>query len=151
MPQRLHEVFSGEIERVAGEEGIPVGDLVGEIAELVGKDARMIYHWRTGRYELPASAIPLLCRRFDSEELVFAVLSETRRQAEEIERETFVEVATVILTETAALTDRLMLISRDASNIQQVREFEALTASVSRKVIGAGDRVRRAYEEARAA
>lgn len=151
MPQGLHEVFSREIERVAGEEGIPVGELVGEIAELLGKDVRTIYHWRTGRYELPASAIPGLCRRFDSEELAFAILAETRRQSEEIDRETFVEVATVILTETAALTDRLMLISRNAFNIQQVREFEAVVASVSRKVMGAGDRVRREYEEARAA
>jgi hypothetical protein len=151
MPQRFHEVFSREIERVASEEGIPVGDLVGEIARILGKDTRMVYHWRTGRYELPASAIPSLCRRFDSEELAVAVLAETRREAECIDRETFVEVATVILIETAALTDRLMLISRDATSIQQVREFEALTASVSRKVIGAGDRVRREYEEARAA
>lgn len=151
MPQRFHEVFSSEIERVAGDEGIPVGELVGEIAELLGKDSRMIYHWRTGRYELPASAIPVLCRRFDSEELVFAVLSETRRQAEEIDQETFVEVASVILSQTAALTGALMLIARSVPDIRAVRELEAIAASTSRKLVGLTDRVRREYEEARAA
>lgn len=151
MSQRLHQVFSGEIERVAGEEGIPVGELVGEIAELLGKDARTIYHWRTGRYELPASAIPALCRRFDSEELAFAILSETRREAEEIDRETFVEVASVILSQAAALTGTLMVIARSVPDIQTVRELEAIAASTSRKLVGLTDRVRREYEEARAA
>lgn len=151
MSQRLHQVFSSEIERVAGEEEIPVGELVGEIAELLGRDTRTIYHWRTGRYELPASAIPSLCRRFDSEELAFAVLAETRREAEEIDRETFVEVASVILSQAAALTGTLMVIARSVPDIQTVRELEAIAASTSRKLVGLTDRVRREYEEARAA
>lgn len=151
MSQGLHDVFSREIERVAAEEGIPVGELVGEIAELLGKDARTIYHWRTGRYELPASAIPSLCRRFDSEELAFAVLAETRREAEEIDRETFVEVASVILSQAAALTGTLMEIARSLPDIRTVRELEAIAASTSRKLVGLTDRVRREYEEARAA
>lgn len=50
--------------------------LMKEIAELCGlKNTRMIYHWRSGHYDLPAEHVPTLCRRFGSFVLLDAMKS----------------------------------------------------------------------------
>lgn len=63
-----------EFKRVAKDEDKPMGDLVAEIAELLGCTERMLYNWRSGKWSLPSDYVPILCKRFGSP-LLFNVLA----------------------------------------------------------------------------
>src|ERR1700742_1675626 len=62
--------LDAEFKRVAQIEDVPMGDLVEEIAQLLGCTTRMIYNWRSDKWTIPAAYLPVLCKRFDSSHLL---------------------------------------------------------------------------------
>ena len=74
LPQTLDEEFK----RISKQEDIPMADLVEEVSRITGYTTRQIYNFRSGKWPLPASIIPILCKRFSSRTLlqVLAALCE---------------------------------------------------------------------------
>lgn len=62
-----------EIKRVAKTENLSIDELTEQIAQLLGVTARQIYNYRSGKWEMSPSAIPLLCKRFKSRALLHAL------------------------------------------------------------------------------
>lgn len=75
---QLALTLDAEFKRVAREEQKSMDDLVTEVAALTGKCARQLYNFRSGKWDLPSSLIPLLCRRFRSRALLDALIDECR-------------------------------------------------------------------------
>lgn len=71
-----------EFKRVAKNEDVPMGDLVAGVAELLGCTDRMIYNYRSGKWPLPSSYVPVLCKRFKST-LLFNVLAAAVTEADQ--------------------------------------------------------------------
>lgn len=77
---QLAPLLNHEILRVVKAEQISTEDFVKELADLCGVSVRMIQHYRSGFYKLPADHIPVLCKRFGSKALadeVNRLLTET--------------------------------------------------------------------------
>lgn len=72
----LSALLDAEFQRVQKEEGVPMGDLVEEVADLVGCTPRQLYNYRAGKWSLPSDLIPPLCRRFKSRTLLDALEGE---------------------------------------------------------------------------
>ena len=69
----LHQILDDEFKRVAQQEDIPMSDLVGQVAELCSVSPRHLYNYRAGKWNIPASLIPIFCRRFQSTALLVAL------------------------------------------------------------------------------
>lgn len=65
-----------EIKRVAKAEGITREELVDEVSRLAGCGIRQIYNYRSDKWALPAKLIPVLCKRFRSQALLYALVQE---------------------------------------------------------------------------
>jgi hypothetical protein len=65
-----------EFKRIAKVEDIAMGDLVAEVAGLLGCTQRMLYNYRSGKWSLPSDYVAILCKRFRST-LLLDVLAET--------------------------------------------------------------------------
>ncbi len=75
-PTQLSRTLDAEFKRVAQQERITMEELSEVIAELVGRDVRQVYNWRSGKWPLPSDLIPILSRRFKSFALVNTLLVE---------------------------------------------------------------------------
>lgn len=75
---QIHLTLNDELKRVAKEEDIPMVDLVIEVAHLTGCSVRQVYHYRSGKWGMPAPLIPILCRRFKSLALLHALADSCR-------------------------------------------------------------------------
>jgi predicted DNA-binding ribbon-helix-helix protein len=71
---QLSLTFEAEIKRIAEEKQIPVGRLISELTEGTGITERQIYNYRSGRTDLPASLIPIFCKRFGSNALAMRLV-----------------------------------------------------------------------------
>lgn len=81
----IASVLDSEIRRVAKAEDISIREVVEDVAGILGyKDTRQIYNFRTGKWPLPAAAIPLLCHRFKSRALLHALIAECEREPVEV-------------------------------------------------------------------
>lgn len=72
LPNALDE----EIRRVAREEDKTMEEIVAEVAATIGCTPRQLYNYRSGKLRLPASMIPILCKRFNSRTLLHVLISE---------------------------------------------------------------------------
>ncbi|HKO43385.1 MAG TPA: hypothetical protein VJU84_08845 [Pyrinomonadaceae bacterium] len=75
-PTTFARILDSEFKRIYEQEDKTMEELVGEIAQLVNRRPREIYNWRCGKWPVPSSAIPTLCRRFGSTALVNALVAE---------------------------------------------------------------------------
>lgn len=73
-----------EIKRVAKAEGISREELVNEVSRLAGCSIRQFYNYRSGKWGLPASLIPLLCKRFRSQALLYVLIQECEGREVEV-------------------------------------------------------------------
>jgi hypothetical protein len=80
----LPHTLDDEFKRVAKAEGIFIEELVAEVSRLIQKSERQIYNYRSGKWELPGSLIPILCRRFRSRALLIALEEECQDTTIEI-------------------------------------------------------------------
>ena len=69
----LPNVLDREFVRVAKSEGIPVDDLMEEVAALSHLKIRQLYNYRSGKQVIPATLIPIFCKRFKSRALLHAL------------------------------------------------------------------------------
>lgn len=76
--------LDNELRRVAAEEDVTLDEMVNEIAALIGKTARMLYNYRSGKWDLPSSLIPVLCARFKSHTLLNALAGELKETIIEV-------------------------------------------------------------------
>lgn len=72
----LSDLLEAEFQRVQKEEDVPMGELVDEVARLVGCTPRQLYNYRAGKWSLPSNLIPALCKRFKSRVLIDALVGE---------------------------------------------------------------------------
>lgn len=79
---RLARVLDGEFRRVAQQEGIEMAELIADVAREIGCSTRQLYNYRSGKWPLPATAIPTLCRRFASYALLDALRDECHLEDE---------------------------------------------------------------------
>ena len=77
-------VLDGEFKRVAKAEGISMEQLVSEVSKLTGYTPRQIYNFRSGKWDLPTSLVPILCKRFNSHALLNLLQDEINEQPIEI-------------------------------------------------------------------
>ncbi|MCP9496260.1 MAG: hypothetical protein MSG64_17590 [Pyrinomonadaceae bacterium MAG19_C2-C3] len=75
MQSTVARALDDEFQRTAKAEGIALDELVAQIATLLNCRARQIYNYRCGKTPLPAESVPVLCRRFRSQALLFALVS----------------------------------------------------------------------------
>lgn len=67
--------FEAEIKRLAEEREEPIAQLISDLAKLSGVGERQIYNYRSGKSEIPITAIQGFCEQFDSLGLGLAWLS----------------------------------------------------------------------------
>lgn len=67
--------FECEIKRVAIEKGLEIGEVVRKLSQKTGVCERHIYHYRTGKTDIPTMLIPKFCRQFGSNALAMAVMT----------------------------------------------------------------------------
>jgi aminopeptidase N len=91
----LSFVLDEEFKRVAKVEDTPMGDLVAEIAELLGCTDRMLYNWRSGKWSLPSDYVPILCKRFKSTLLLDVLAEALKDQAALIHSEADLNKSTI--------------------------------------------------------
>ncbi|HKV41698.1 MAG TPA: hypothetical protein VJX67_21015 [Blastocatellia bacterium] len=70
---KLAQVLDAEFERVSKSEDVPMLDLVEEISSLTGYSQAQLYNFRKGRFSVPSSLLPILCKRFKSRALIEAL------------------------------------------------------------------------------
>ncbi|MET0626749.1 MAG: hypothetical protein ABW250_27700 [Pyrinomonadaceae bacterium] len=132
MNSPLPQTLDTEFKRLAKEEDKAMDELVEEIARLVNKSSRQIYNFRCGKWDVPASLIPILCKRFRSLALLNALADECR--------ETQIEVP-----ETYELTCLVSKTVRD--DLHHYEKFLAafedgvITEAEMRELRASGDRV----------
>lgn len=75
--------LNSEFKRVAKAERITMEELVAEVSALTGVRTRQIYNWRSGKWAMNHTLIPILCKRFRSRALAQALLDDcTETQVE---------------------------------------------------------------------
>src|SRR5262245_33778690 len=74
----IAQVFDDECRRFAERERIDMRDAIEGIASVLGVEARQVYGFRRGTTSLPAKAIPVLCRFFNSDMLLKALEEDCR-------------------------------------------------------------------------
>jgi len=74
----LARVLDDEFRRVAEDEGLAGAELVEDVCAIVGKSPRQIYNYRSGKWPLPSSLIPPLCKRFKSSALLDALAGQVK-------------------------------------------------------------------------
>jgi hypothetical protein len=73
---KAHHTLDSEFKRVANDEGVPMEELVAEVAGLTKKSERQIYNFRSGKWPIPDCLYPILCKRFRSRALANALLDD---------------------------------------------------------------------------
>jgi hypothetical protein len=66
--------FDAEIKRISVEQDKPIGDVIKLLAERSGISWQQLYNYRSGKTDIPASLIPVLCKQFGSNSLAMAVV-----------------------------------------------------------------------------
>lgn len=75
---KLNLTLDEEFKRTAKEESLSMESLVDEVSRLAGCSTRQMYNYRSGKWQIPAQLIPVLCRRFKSRALLEALIDECR-------------------------------------------------------------------------
>jgi transcriptional regulator with XRE-family HTH domain len=91
---KLSLALDEEFRRVAQEEDVPMGDLVAEVAKMLGCSERMIYNYRSGKWSIPSSFLSPLCKRFRSP-LLFEVLAEPIKREGSVFTEADLDIASI--------------------------------------------------------
>jgi hypothetical protein len=126
-------MLDDEFKRVAKAEQISMEDLVTDVARLVGCSTRQIYNYRSGKWELPGSMIPTLCKRFASLSLLHELAGECA--STEIEVPESYELTRMISgsVQTDMIHYGRLLDAFDSDGIDR-RELDELEASGARVV-----------------
>lgn len=72
----LARVLDDEFLRVAKAEEITLEELVNDVAAYTGISPRQLYNYRCGKQDIPSKHIPALCRRFNSQALIRALIED---------------------------------------------------------------------------
>lgn len=67
--------FECEIKRVAIEKGLEIGNVIKKLSDNTGVSERHIYHYRTGKTDIPTLLIPKFCKEFGSNALAMSVMT----------------------------------------------------------------------------
>jgi hypothetical protein len=77
-PRSMHSplalTFNAEIKRVAAETKISIGEIMELLAKKTGLEERQLYHYRSGKCDIPALLIPIFCRHFESNALAMTLV-----------------------------------------------------------------------------
>lgn len=75
----IPQVLDAEFKRVAREDDVSMETLVDDVSRASGFSPRQLYNFRSGKWPLPASLIPIACRRFKSRALLYSLIAEVER------------------------------------------------------------------------
>ncbi|HYP29386.1 MAG TPA: hypothetical protein VE262_21930 [Blastocatellia bacterium] len=73
-------LLDSEFHRVAKAEDISMEQLVSEVSILTEYTTRQIYNFRSGKWDIPSSILPVLCKRFNSLVLLNLLEDEIKEQ-----------------------------------------------------------------------
>lgn len=82
MSNLLARTFQIELRRVSAEEDVSMADVMASLEALTGYSARQLYNFRNGKWPLPPEIVPVLCRRFKSNEMGVALAVERPNEDE---------------------------------------------------------------------
>lgn len=77
--------FEAEIKRLAAQREEPIADLIRNLARLSEVSERHIYNYRSGKTEIPITAIQCFCEQFNSLALGLAWLSTFKVESDELD------------------------------------------------------------------
>jgi hypothetical protein len=74
MHSPLALTFDAEIKRISIEKGKPIGEILELLAERSGISWQQLYNYRSGKTDIPASLIPVLCKHIGSNALAMSLV-----------------------------------------------------------------------------
>lgn len=127
--------LDAEFRRVAKQEQIPMEELVSEVSRLTDCSTRQLYNYRSSKWDLPARLIPILCKRFQSQALLYALIQECDEQPVEELPEQFDLVRMVTQAVRADMSHYEHFLNAFDSNGIDANELTALRESGERIIV----------------